>query len=385
MKSVQQELNSFFNKVIGGDYDILELTSSALTQARAKLKPGAFLELNDSVVRDFYADAPYDTWKGHRVLAIDGSTANLPSHKSIIEHFGMMQVGRNADVPRSMARISICYDTHNLLTLHAAMESYCTSERAMLNQHLEKVDFQQNDILLADRGYASKLLMFRMQDMCLDFCFRMKDNWWKEVYQMQISGETDKEVCFRLSKLDKKRLGESVDTSKDIRCRLVIIDLENGSRVVLCTSLLCKEQYTKDDLKELYHKRWEVEEAYKLLKCRANLEAFTGKTAIAVQQDFYSKIFMMTFCAAMSFSIEEKVRKENKRNKDKHPKQINRTNALGFFHSSWVGLWFRKKLKPLLKAFDKILTKTTDIVRDNRSFPRKHKVKHPPSMNYKPL
>jgi hypothetical protein len=112
---------------------------------------------------------------------------------------------------------------------------------------------------------------------------------------------------------------------------------------------------------------------------------FSGKTDVAVRQDFFAKIFMMTLCAAMSFPIEQKVREENKRHQNKHPRQINRTNALGFFRSSWIGMWLRKKIRPLLKAFDNILSLTTDIVRPNRSFSRKHQPKQPPAMAYKAL
>lgn len=385
VRSVQRELNTFFKEVSAGDYDIHQLTSSALTQSRAKLRPEAFAEMNDSVVRDFYEQAPYDTWQGHRLLSVDGSTINLPSHESVAERFGQIQVGRHADVPRSMARISMCYDVLNLLTLDAAMEGFHTSEKALLDQHLERVGFLPGDVLLADRGYASKGLMFRLLNKGVHFCFRMKDNWWKEIHEMQQKGETDKQVCFYLPQKDRDSMRQMADKDTGIQCRLVIVELENGQKEVLCTSLLSAEQYPKENFKELYHRRWGIEEAYKLLKSRADLEVFSGKTAVAVRQDFFAKIFMMTLCAAMSFPIEQKVREENQQHKNKHPRQINRTNALGFFRSSWIGLWLRKKVQPLLKAFDKILSLTTDIVRPNRSFPRKQKPKHPPAMAYKAL
>ena len=44
------------------------------------------------------------------------------------------------------------------------------------------------------------------------------------------------------------------------------------------------------------------------------MEAFTGKTAKAVKQDIFAKVFMMTLCAIYAFPIEQKVKKEYKDN-----------------------------------------------------------------------
>ena len=59
------------------------------------------------------------------------------------------------------------------------------------------------------------------------------------------------------------------------------------------------------------------------------MRIFSGKTARAIQQDFYAKIFLMTLYSAYAKPIEEKVRQEFIVDDDhKHPQKINRTNAL---------------------------------------------------------
>lgn len=385
LKSVQRELNQFYQKISDEPYEILAVTKGAFTQARAKLVPEAFLELMHTSLPEFYDSAPYYAWKEHRLLAIDGSTLNLPNHKSIEEEFGVHNVGCNADVKRSMAHISLCYDVANLITLDARIDKFTTSEHALLRGHLGTVSFLPNDILLLDRGYPSIALMYELQHRNIHFCMRMKDSWWKEVQKMIEVGETDKEVTFRLPSKDlglQKALGSK---KINVRCRLVVIELANGTKEVLCTSLLDKHLYTLADLEELYHYRWGVEEAYKLLKERVEIGVFSGKTATAVKQDFYAKVFMMTMCAIMSFPIEQKVREESKAAKTKYPKQINRTNALGFVKNSWAVLWMKKKLGKMFVNLDMILEKTVDLVRPGRSFPRKHTPKKPPPMNYKQL
>lgn len=86
--SLQRELDSFYREVSGSDFNIREVTKGAFTQARAKLKYEAFIELNDNVVESFYSEAPYLVWNEMRLLAVDGSRLLLPKHPSVIEDFG---------------------------------------------------------------------------------------------------------------------------------------------------------------------------------------------------------------------------------------------------------------------------------------------------------
>lgn len=373
VKSVQRELNHFFSVIQGESYDIHEVTKGALTQARAKLKPEAFIELNEVSVREFYDGAPYQSWNGHRLLAVDGSIINLPDHASIAQQFGTHKVGCKAQVDRSMATISICYDVLNLLTLDAQLASFTTSEPTLLQRHLERVSFKCNDLLLMDRGYPSAALIYELQQRKIHYCIRLPRNW-KEVSTMLLEGIEDKQI-----KLKPK------GTEQDLQCRLVVIELHNGEKEVLCTSLMDTKIYRREDLKELYHYRWNAEEAYKLLKCRADLEVFSGKTANAVRQDFHAKIFMMTVCAALSYPIAEKVKEEHTKTKSQYPRQINRSNAFAFLRTAWITLWTNPRSKRLLAAMKKILEKSADIIRSNRVFRRKYRSKKPPSMTYKQL
>jgi hypothetical protein len=387
LRSVQRELNGFFKVLKGSSFDIQEVTKGALTQARAKLKPEAFVELNQAVIPSFYEDAPYYIWKEHRLLAIDGSTLNLPDHPSVEEDFGVHYVGGNADVKRSMAHISMCYDVLNLLTLDARIDKFVTSEQVLMRQHLEAVTFMKGDVLLLDRGYPSFSLMYDLTHRGVGFCMRLKASWWKEIERMVANGETDKEIFFKLPPKDQVLKAKYKSRAEGVTVRVVVIELDTGEKEVLCTSLRDRAIYSLEDLKELYHCRWGVEEAYKLLKCRVGLEKFSGKTAKAVRQDFHAKIFMMTMCAILSFPLEQKVREESKKAQQKHQKKINRTNAIGYIRDNLTILWLKTKkvIKDLLEALDNVLEKSKDIVRPGRKFPRKHKIKHPPPMTYKQL
>lgn len=383
--SIQRELDRFFKSVSQSDFNIREVTKGAFTQARAKLNPWAFQRLNEVAVNTFYQGAEYYVWHNKRLLAVDGTRMVLPNHPSIVEEFGQQKFGPNADIPHSLAMGSMLYDCLNQITIDAQMAPYASSERDLLMLHMDKI--KSGDMLLLDRGYPCFWLLFLLKARQIDFCVRLKDNWWLKVKDFTESNEKERIVTFRLPKKDREKLSDypqMYDT--ELRCRLIKVELDSGEKEILCTSLLDHHQYLYQDFVQVYHYRWNEEEAYKLLKSRIELENFSGKTAKAVRQDFHAKVFLMTLCAAYAHPIEEKVIKEYKADEQrKHDQKINRTNALATTQDMLIGLFIRKQYQKAIDAFDDIVGKTREIIRPNRKVPRKHRQKKLFSMNYKRL
>lgn len=383
--SVQRELDRFFKAISKSDFNIREVTKGALTQARAKLNPWAFKRLNQVAVETFYQQAKYYVWHQMRLLAIDGSRLMLPNHPTIIEEFGQQNCGPKVDSKRSLATVSMLYDALNHLTIDSEIAPYTTSENELLLKHLEHIN--EGDLLLLDRGYPCFWLLFLLKAKKVEFCVRLKETWWLKVKSFAESADKERIVSFKLPKKDRSKLSafpEFQDT--EIHCRLVKIELSTGEKEILCTSLLDNQTYKHEEFESLYHYRWEEEEAYKLLKNRIEVENFSGKTAKAVKQDFYAKVFLTTLCAAYAHPIEEKVKAEYKAdNERKYDQKINRTNALSMTQDILVSVFIRKQFKNAIKAFDKIVYLTREVIRPGRSNPRKHKQKKPYSMAYKRL
>ena len=364
---------------------IRRVTKGAFTKARAKLNPWGFKRLNEVAVNTFYEQAPYHKWHNKRVLAVDGTRLMLPNHPSIVEEFGQQEFGPKADSKRSMAIGSVLYDCLNYLCLDSDLTAYEGSERDLLLNHFEYI--KQDDILLLDRGYPCFWLLFLLEAKKIDFCVRLKGNWWLVVNEFSKSNETERIVEFSLPKKDREKLSQHPEVHKTkIKCRLVKVFLDTGETEILCTSLKKQEGFRQEDFKELYGFRWNEEEGYKLLKSRIEVERFSGKTALSVRQDFHAKLLLMTLTAAFAHPIEEKVRAEFKASKDrKFSQKINRTNALAMMRENLINLFLKEIIKAAITAFDKIVYKTRELIRPGRIFPRNHKVKKRYSSNYKPL
>lgn len=268
-----------------------------MSQARAKLNPVAFRRLNDVAVNSFYQGASYYTWEDHRVLAVDGSRLRLPGTKDITKEFGSYETWRNADQEVNMARCSLLYNVLNHVTVDSQIGSYRVSEKELSLKHFDYL--KAGDLVLGDRNYPSAEMMYRLTRMGVDFCFWRKKNWWIVVSSFYESEKKEEVVEIKHPSKVVKELNIS-ESERAIRCRLICIELENGGVEILCRSLQGSTKYEYDQFEALYHARWHVEEAYKLLKSRIEIEGFTGRTSRSVYQDFYAKVFRMTFCAALS-------------------------------------------------------------------------------------
>lgn len=384
---LQREMDAFFKETENETFSIRKITKGGFSKSRRNLAPEAFLELNDIIWKDFYQEVEYLGYKGHRLLAVDGTFLNLPNHESIREEFGIRDMGRGKkkDVPKSMCLLSMLYDPVNYMTLDVQPGPTDGSELQLLLKHLAKVD--KGDIVIMDRGYPSRYLFSLLQSLGIHFIIRMRP-FWLPYKQLAKSRKQDITVTMEVPDGDYERYRQQFPgMKKTIKCRLVKVKADNGEEQILCTSLLDSAKYKLNDFGELYGLRWGIEEGFKMYKARVQIEAFSGKTAIAVKQDIYAKAMMMTLCASLAFPIEEKVIKEYKADKKAglvaHPRKINRTFAYWSTKGILIGMFIKKMFKRALSVFDKQVEANTEIVRPGRRNLRKKKPPRLYHMNYK--
>jgi hypothetical protein len=80
---------------------------------------------------------------------------------------------------------------------------------------------------------------------------------------------------------------------------------------VLVTSLLDSDKYTTQMLKELYQAQRGIETLFGVLKERLKLDNFTGKTVIAIKQDFLAMLFMVGLESILTQTAELRLYKKS--------------------------------------------------------------------------
>lgn len=371
-QSYQTELDQYFKVV--NHLEIAErfLYKANLTKARAKLKYEAFIELSDHMVHNFYENFQFQTWHGFNLFAVDGSTLRVPDEKTISEHFGAWNSVKG-EKPCPKARVSQMFDVLNKITVDAIISPKSEGENELAAFHFLKL--MPGDLILLDRGYPAHWLFRLILSMNADFCARISCNQWKVVKKFYKSGKKEQIVKIGPSPVSKQKCSQMGPDQKLIRLRLIRIELETGETEILITSLTDTEKYPHKVFAELYHLRWPVEEDYKALKYRLQVENFSGKSVHSVYQDFHAKVFSKNLTAVIATTTREKIIQKSRDLEFDH--QINFAQALSKIKDTVVLLFNRplENIIVIVAKIRKIFIQTTESVRPNRKFQRRHRVK----------
>ena len=179
--TINSELEQFTQAIYGQD-TLPKVTPSAFCQARQKLRPEALIGLNSRILDEFEARFALHRWHGFRILAVDGSTGQLPNEEVIAEIYGGPT---DANAPR--ARFCRLYDVLNKVIICSDMEPYEVGEREIAAPYLYEV--KENDLLLYDRGFPAFWFFAMHRDMGRSFCARAKLSHSSEVREFVASGE----------------------------------------------------------------------------------------------------------------------------------------------------------------------------------------------------
>lgn len=370
--SYQTELNGLYKAVHRLDVPKNEIRKDVLTKAREKLKCSAFVELNETLVASYEAELPLKTWRGHRLLAVDGTTLTVPSVPEIAEHFGVWSGGENG-TPCPKARASQLFDVLNNLTVDARLAPKGESERELASFHFLKL--MPNDLVLLDRGYPAFWLFKLIQIREADFCARVSTSQWNVVKKFLESNEMEAVVDLEPSPESRAKCLEIGIGTEPMTVRLIRVSLKNGETEVLMTSLLDPEKYPIGLFASLYHKRWPVEEDYKVWKHRINIENFSGKTVHSVYQDFHALIFAKNLSAIFANSVQEII--DNNTANRKYAYKINLAHVFSVMKNSIALLFLRseKAINGIVSAIRSAIHDVVERIRPDRSLPRNHKIR----------
>lgn len=379
-RSLQDELDEFFGLVSDSPVALRVVSKSAWTQARRKLKYEAFVELNSRQVTYFYMHFEPVKWNGYRLVATDGSMTELPNVEEICQHFGVWHPAAGGEVPK--ARISQLFDVLNHVTIHALIAPKAEGERALAQKHIKYL--QPGDLFLVDRGYPAFWLFRSILAQNADFCARMNlSKPWLVVKNFVATGLPEQIVTVSPSYEAKKICKELGLSTASLTLRLVRVELSTAEVEVLITSLLDMQLIPHAQFGDLYHHRWPVEEDYKVIKSRIEVENWSGKTSLSIYQDFHAKVFTKNLTAILTHSAQALVAHETATRM--YTYQVNMTNALSKMKDSVVHLLSRIHIQDILLALWTQFTSTIEPIRPNRSVPRRFRVrpkKHP--FAYKP-
>ena len=353
-KSLNSELCEYFT-----DLNFLP-TSSALSQQRDKLDISAFQRIMYLFVNAF---DDYKTWKGYHILACDGSDVNIAYDEK--DEDTKRQNGNNK--PFSQLHINGLYDCINHVFWDTSIDTAAkTRECAALMEMIIKHDYPINSIITADRGYEKYNLMACCIENNQKFLIRTKDI---NVYSSILSNlnlpdeEFDLNVtkiltCTQTNETKANKQKYTFISNKSefnyfgtkefykMSLRVVRFKITDDTYECLVTNL-ARDEFDLTELKKMYHMRWDIETAFKVLKYIIGMISFHSKKRNFIQQEIYSAILLhcLTNIIADRIQIEQSDRR-------KHKYKVNISTAV-----TNMRLWLRKLIgtAELMKRIKKYL------------------------------
>ena len=347
-------------------------TSSALIQQRDKIKLEAFewllKEFNKVTIQN-------KTYKGYRLLAVDGSSIPISYDENDKETYIDLSPNKGHNRFHLNAMYDLLEHTYEDIIIQGEANN---DENGAFNTFVDRYN-GDNAIFIADRCYESYNSFVHVMNSNQKFLIRVKDissngilsalNLKDGVFDLTINRiltlKQTKDVKNNPDKfrfMPKKSTFDFMDKSNpyyDIKFRTLRFKLDNGKYECIITNL-SKEEFTVDEIKDLYNKRWGIETSFRELKYAVGMSAFHSKRRDFIKQEIYLRILFYNFS-------ERIIRKRTIKFSDKkYLYQLNFTRA---FHIIKIYLI---KIKSGFKPPDveSIIEKEIEPVRFGRSSPR---------------
>lgn len=371
VRSIQLHLHDFFRE-LGESIDTV--SASAWTQARAKLKHTAFIELNQGAILDpIYApDSAFDPccWQGrHRLLAIDSSLLRLPDEEEIGNTFGWVECKNQKGCCGRYAqgRLSVLTDVLNRIAVQALLVDWKQGERSLASEHIKVM--KEMDVALLDRGYAAYELFAQFIQARRFFVCRCPTSSFAAANKLFAADRAGRSVVVTLRPPNGTvGLIGSRDLPQQIRVRFLSVRLKTGELEVLATNLLDPGKYPTELFGDLYQRRWNIETYYGLLKGRLNLENFSGRTVESVYQDVHATVFLSNFESVITRKSAEQLKANSLEHK--HSKQPNHAVSFHAIKSRIVDLLLSNQpVEEVLPKIERLFVQNSVSIR-TRDVPR---------------
>lgn len=263
------------------------IAASALTTARQKLDEGVFKIINKKLLDIFATEFQDFLWQGHRIFAVDGSKINLPRPLSNSGYTTPTQ----GNYPQGL--VSTLYQLKSRLPYDFDLVRHA-NERKCATSHLNVLS--QGDIVVYDRGYFSYSMLYQHLQRGVFVVFRLQKESFNEIKAFTQSNETDKLVSILpRGKAIRKSLREAFGIKEIEPLLLRLVKYRHGpTEFYLGTTLYDQSKYSIDELANVYHARWGIEELYKISKSVIEIEDFHSRSDRGVKQELYAHFVLIT-------------------------------------------------------------------------------------------
>jgi hypothetical protein len=279
----------------GGDPTVV--SEEAFVQARQRM-PWAFWVALFVILGERFQQQHGNVlrWHAFRLLAMDGTTINLPNRKTLRDHFGCAKNGKGW---RAQTRMVMLQFPLARLPFRYELTTLAEGERAVASRLLQSLC--RNDLVLMDQGFWSFHLFWQIAARNAFFAIRKYPG--VHFRTLKRLGPKDRLVLWTPSDYRQRR-----ELPDAIRLRVIDYQIKGFRPTGIVTNVLDPKRIARDAwihlaTKEeegrlrlaqgLYHRRWEIETTFHELKVTQGMEtSLRSRTPQAVAYEVAGHVLL---------------------------------------------------------------------------------------------
>ncbi len=200
---------------------------------------------------------------------------------------------------------SLLYDTLNEVVLNACLDKKKAEKLFIFDDHIKYL--RDDDLLILDRAYADYSVMSFMESHGKDFLIRLPKHSLKAVNDFIKSDDVDRIIELTVREKQKAFVSQN-KLPERLKVRLIKVKLETGGIEILTTRLLDDQVWKTEDFKDLSFLRWGIETYFDRLKNIYEVERFSGKSLLTIEQDFYGMIVLSNLESILNKEADSEIK-----------------------------------------------------------------------------
>jgi hypothetical protein len=308
--------------------------TGAYCRARAKLSEVVLRRLTSELADGCERDVPPAwLWHGRHAKLVDGTTLSMPdtvANQAEYPQHNVQKPGLGFPIVRCVVLLSLATG----MACDLAIGPYSgkeTGEPALLRELLSRLN--PGDVLVADRFYCSYFMICLLLEAKVDFVVRLHQLRTADFRRGRRLGAGDHVVTWpRPAKPEwmDQATYDRMPTSISVR-EIEVAVPQPGFRVkslVVVTTLLDAQEYTRQDVAELYHRRWLAELDLRAIKVTLGIDLLRCKSPAMIRREIWACL--------LAYNLVRQTILNAARPSGLSPRQLSFTAAMQQIAASWT-------------------------------------------------
>ncbi|MFC1672437.1 IS4 family transposase [Planctomycetota bacterium] len=267
-------------------------TGATVSKARARLPEGLWQQLFSWLSNKAQElSAPFDRWRSHRVVLMDGTCVSMPDEESLFEEFGTTNT-RYGKGRYPLARLVTFALANTMTILGYGLRGYSTDENTVAADLLDLL--VEGDLIVGDRHFAGANLYAKYLRQGLEFLtrahHRLKISNIKRLWSSSANDFVGK------MKINSTHRKGDPSLPRWIRVRFIQASLVvRGKQKTawLVTSLLDAKNYPAAEIAEIYSRRWRIETLFKAVKIEMSADVLRSKRPDGIRKEVCARLMAL--------------------------------------------------------------------------------------------